>query len=184
MFNFLVSYPDIMSTTINNHSNVTGAHPQTQTLSTEIDCLRDGIDRRQNKYRSFIYSIFKRRRKIHRRDGDRCRNLYVDIHEPHVFFIFSLTIFFCVTDAILTLIIISHGGEELNPFMEYLMAYDLNYFFWVKFTITSFGMLFLVIHKFFVFFRFITGYHIFYFIFLMYLVLMMYEMYLLKKIFL
>jgi len=157
---------------------------ESDSMAIELDCLREGGDRRRHKLRALFYSIFKRRRKVQRRALDRFHNQYVDIHEPHVFIIFTLTIFFCVTDAILTLIIISHGGEELNPFMEYLMEYNLNYFFWVKFTITSFGMLFLVVHKFFVFFRFITGYHIIYFVFSMYLILMLYELVLLKRIFL
>ena len=73
--------------------------------------IRDKNDRRKHKLRSFLYSFFKRQRKQIRRLGDESKDIYVDIHEPITVIIFTATLFFCVTDAILTLFIISEGGH-------------------------------------------------------------------------
>ena len=143
---------------------------------------REGVDRRQNTLRSLLVSPFMRRRKASRRDVDRA-NSYVDVHETSLFAVFSLTILFSIVDALFTLIIIENGGEELNPFMKLLMDRNVSEFFWVKFSITSFGMAFLVVHKHFVAFRLISGYHFLYGIFLMYFSLIIYEMYLLGLIY-
>ena len=141
--------------------------------------IRDKNDRRKHKLRSFLYSFFKRQRKQIRRLGDESKDIYVDIHEPITVIIFTATLFFCVTDAILTLFIISEGGEEVNPLMKYLLDSDVMLFFWAKFLLTSLGMLFLVSHKYFTFYRRISGNHILYSVFTMYFALISYEVILL-----
>ena len=169
---------------MNNINNISMEHESNYYLSPNAkdNEIREGVDRRKNTLRSLLVSPFMRRRKTIRREVDG-RNSYVDIHEKSLFIIFTLTIAFSIIDAIFTLIIIKNGGEELNPFMKYIMDRDVMAFFWVKFFITSFGMLFLVVHKYFVVFRFITGYHFLYSIFSMYLLLILYEIYLLGLIF-
>jgi len=165
----------------NEFSNISAEGSYTLNSPRESG-LRISTDRRKNTFRSIILSPVKRRRKSARRECDKA-NSYVDIHEKSLFLIFTLTVAFSIIDAIFTLIIIKNGGEELNPFMKFLMDRDVLTFFWVKFSITSFGMLFLVVHKFFVVFKFITGYHLLYGIFFMYLTLIFYEIYLLGLIF-
>ncbi len=169
---------------MNNINNISIEHDGNHYFPQKVkdQKIRNGVDRRKNTSRSLLVSPFMRRRKTIRREGGG-RNSYVDIHEKSLFIIFTLTITFCIIDAIFTLIIIKNGGEELNPFMKYIMDRDVLTFFWVKFSVTSFGMLFLVVHKFFVVFRFITGYHFLYSIFSMYLILILYEIYLLELIF-
>lgn len=136
---------------------------------------RDQVDRRHNYFRSFLYSFFMRRRKIMRRSTDTPTNVYVDVHDSSTVFLFTVVIIFCVTDAMLTLFILDNGGKEINPFMNYLLSKDVMMFFWIKFTLTSLGMLFLVSHKYFVFYRFFRGFHLIKTIFALYLTLIVYE---------
>lgn len=140
-------------------------------------------DRRKNHSRTFIHSFFKRRRRDIRRDTDKKSNLYVDVHETKIFVLFSLVILLSVTDALLTLFIINNGGEEINPVMRYLLNTDVNLFFWTKYFLTSFGMLFLVSHKHFSIGNIIHGYHVMYAIFAIYVCLVSYEIYLISLIY-
>jgi len=144
--------------------------------------IRAKEDRRRSYLRSLLYSCFKRRRKAQRREHDRLENTFVDVHEPKLAYIFLLTLMLCIADAILTLNIIGNGGEEVNPFMRFLMEKDIELFFWVKFFMTSFGLLFLISHKHFTFYRVVSGYHILYGITAMYIVLVNYEIILLTQI--
>jgi len=143
---------------------------------------RQSLDRRRSYIRSFIYSCFKRRRKGLRRAQDRIENTFVDVHEPRLAFIYLFTLFLCVADAFLTLFIIDSGGEEINPFMLFLMNKDVILFFWVKLALTAFGLLFLISHKHFTLYRVINGYHLFYGIAVMYVVLVYYEILLIQQI--
>lgn len=154
-----------------------------QLVTDGASCSRERPERRQNALRSLYLSFFMRRRTILRRNNDYSTNLYVDVHEPMVVALFSMTIFLSATDAMFTLFIISHGGEEINPFMRYLLGIDDAVFFWVKFFLTSFGMLFLVCHKHFLFYRVIRGYYIMYAVFVTYFILINYELYLINQIF-
>jgi len=132
-------------------------------------------DRREKYFKSFLYSFFMRRRKNQRRQADQVANTFVDTHELRLAVVFIITLFFCIADALLTLYIIEKGGEEINPFMQFLMDKDVMLFFWAKFAITSFGMLFLISHKHFTFCRVINGYHMLYAIAAMYMILVNYE---------
>ena len=161
------------------------SNPDTQHFSSHAFSSmsnRDGLDRRSSYMRSLVYSCFKRRRTMQRRGEDRVENTFVDTHEPKLAFIFLLTLLLCIADAFLTLNIIDNGGEEVNPFMLFLMTKDLMLFFWVKFAMTVFGMLFLITHKHFTFYRVINGYHIFYGIAAMYVVLVNYEIFLITQV--
>jgi len=139
-------------------------------------------DRRNQYFRSFLYSFFKKQRRSIRRNTDDKENTFVDFHEVKLGVIFVITLVLCISDAFLTLLIINHGGEEVNPFMKYLMDLDIYLFFWAKFFITAFGMLFLISHKNFTFYRVITGYQLFYGIAVIYVCLINYEFYLISQI--
>lgn len=136
---------------------------------------RRSEDRRTRHGRAMVYSLFMNRRKGARRDEDRIRGHYVDFHEPWLLGLVFLTVVFCVADAYFTLLLLSHGGEELNPFMKVLIEHDVQLFFVIKFIATSLGLLFTIVHKHFRVFRLVSGYHILYTIFFLYLVLVKYE---------
>lgn len=146
----------------------------------ELDSFPPRTDRRKNSAKSLMYSFFKRRRRHLRRGKD--ANIYVDIHEPHIFIICALTILLSATDATFTLYIVENGGEEVNPFMRYFLEMDVALFFWVKYCLTTLGMIFLITHKNFTFFNLIRGYHVLYSAFVMYFSLIMYELYLISQI--
>ncbi len=163
-----VTHPDLFKTMLL-------ATTQQYPSLTPIQTPRLGGDRRSSYFRSLWYSCFKRRRKGSRRNNDTVENTFVDVHEPKLAFVFFSTLFLCITDALLTLNIIDNGGEEINPFMDYLIKKDIALFFWVKLAMTMFGMLFLILHKRFMFYRVVSGYHVLYMIAAMYVVLVSYE---------
>lgn len=132
-------------------------------------------DRRTRQFRAMLYSFFMRRRRGMRRSDDRGQGFYVDLHEPRLLYVVVATTLLCVADAYLTLTLLRYGGEELNPFMEALIARDVHWFFVIKFAITATGLIFAVLHKHFTFFRVIRGYHLLYSVFIMYVVLIEYE---------
>lgn len=126
-----------------------------------------------------MYSLFMRRRQGPRRILDVGKPHYVDIHEPAILALSLVIVLLCVADAFFTLTILQRGGEELNPFMRLLLEKDVVLFFAVKFLLTSFGLVFTVIHKHFRIFKMISGYHVLYGVFVMYAVLIYYEVLLL-----
>ncbi len=147
-----------------------------ETDNVNTDSHRNLPDRRIQHTKSFFYSFFKRRRKAVRRTSETQTNVYVDVHDPLTVGLFIAIILFCVFDAIMTLIIIQAGGKEVNPVMKYIMDKDVMMFFWVKFSMTSLGMLILVSHKTFVICRGVTGSSAIKSIFVLYFLLMIYEL--------
>lgn len=149
-----------------------------------IDCLREiAIDRRSNTWRTFVGSVVHRRRVVRRRDGDGDAAHYVDVHEPYLFYVAVGALLLCVADAFFTLTLINfYGSTELNPVMDYFIKTDIKIFFIVKFGLTSFGIMFLVIHKNFRLFNRISGYHILHSSLVVYAVLVGYELFMLAVI--
>ena len=114
-------------------------------------------DRRVDHRRAMWYSLFKRRRSGARRDMEKGQHYYIDIHEPRLFYLALALCLLSVSDAFLTLRLLEIGSEELNPFLNYFLMLDVRLFFAVKFSITTFCILFLVMHKNFVLFNRISG---------------------------
>ena len=52
-----------------------------------------------------------------------------------------------ITDALLTLILIANGSTELNPVMAYFLRHGLLHFIIAKYTLTSAGVVVLLIFK-------------------------------------
>ena len=160
-----------------------GLFKRTQSdISVAVDedsCRREADDRRQNHSRALFLSLFMRRRRGPRRADDSGRGQYVVIHEPAVVVLTLGIVLLCIADAFFTLNIIDRGGEEVNPFMRVLLEKDVLLFFSVKFTITSFCLLFTIVHKHFRILKTISGYHILYAVFICYATLIYYELVLL-----
>lgn len=150
------------------------------TSANDDSCRREQLpDRRSRHLKAVLMAPFIHRRAGPRRDHERAQPHYVDIHEPWVMMAVLLTVVMCVADVFFTLTIIDLGGEEVNPFMRYLMERDITTFFVVKFIVTSFGLVFTIVHKNFKIFSTISGYHIIIGAFTMYAVLIAYEIMLL-----
>ena len=162
----------------------------TQTGSTDstatenIECMRIfPVDRRRNSWRTFMGSVTHRRRVVRRRDGDGDQAHYVDVHEPYVFYVAVAALVLCVADAFFTMTLINfYGSYELNPVMDYFIKTDIKYFFFVKFGLTSAGIIFLVVHKNFRLLNRISGYQILNACLVVYGILVAYELFMLVVI--
>ncbi|MFV2057776.1 MAG: DUF5658 family protein [Thiohalomonadales bacterium] len=142
-----------------------------------------GEDRRQKGVQTALQSSFRKRRRGPRRDCESAEPHYVDIHTPREFYIVVAAIMLSVLDCFFTLILIQHGSEELNPFMDYFLQIDTTLFFAVKFIITAFSLIFLILHKKFKLFNVFTGYQILLTCLFLYSVLVSYELSMLVLLF-
>ncbi len=134
-------------------------------------------DRRTNSWRTIAGSIFLRRRANPRRTEDGSGAHYVDVHEPRLFFVAVGALLLCVADAFFTMTLLDfYGSYELNPVMNYFIQQDFHQFFFVKFGLTAFGILFLVLHKNFRILNCVSGYQILYGSLMVYAVLIAYEL--------
>lgn len=141
------------------------------------DCQRDiAQDRRRLHGRAALHSWFKRRRIGPRRDDDPNENIYVDIHEPWLIYVGLGALLLSTMDAFFTLHLLQVGSEEMNPFMDFFLKKDAQLFFIVKFSITAFCIVFLVMHKNFRLFKYISGYHLLLVCFTAYGILVTYEL--------
>ena len=138
-------------------------------------------DRRANHRRAMCYSLFMRRRSGLRRDNEKGRHYYIDLHEPWLFYLAMAMCLLSVSDAFLTLNLLEKGSEELNPLLDYFLHLDVRLFFAVKFSITTFCILFLVMHKNFVLFNRVSGLQVMVVSIVAYSVLVCYEIALLVQ---
>jgi len=63
----------------------------------------------------------------------------------YVLYLFLLLLL-CLIDGTMTIILIERGAWEANPIMRQAMSVSREFFLLVKYIITSFGLLFLLIH--------------------------------------
>ena len=135
-------------------------------------------DRRRNNARAAFYTLFMKRRAQVRRDSE--TGIYVDVHERKLFYFAFGAILLCAADAFFTMNLINfHGSWEMNPVMDYFLQKDITLFFYVKFCLTSLGIVFLLMHKNFTLFNLFTGKQLLLLSFYMYAILVSYELYML-----
>ena len=121
-------------------------HPEPQT--------RKKKDRRKHDFKSFLHSLFMRRRKGMRRDNDHKTSHYVDIHDQVTVWIAIAIIILSCADSFFTLILLEQGrAVEANPIMKILIESDTTLFVAGKAALTILCLLFLVAHKNFWLFR-------------------------------
>jgi hypothetical protein len=106
---------------------------------------RSGKDRRSNDVpgAKSIF-IYKRRKKVRRKD-DKYKMSYLDQYDSAIFIAIVLLLFFSIIDAFLTLFLIDHGAIEINPIMAYFLKFGPFTFLIVKYFITSYSILILLI---------------------------------------
>lgn len=120
---------------------------QEPVLGQELIRVVRQTDRRNDHRRAAMYSLVKRRRREPRRETERNAHAYIDVHESWLFYLALVACLLSVFDAFLTLRLLEHGSQELNPVLDYFLNKDVRLFFGVKFLLTSFCILFLVMHK-------------------------------------
>ncbi len=134
-------------------------------------------DRRIKATRPFSrYSLVGRRKKNRRFDED--KNYYVDRYGPKYLILVVSILLLCAMDALLTLVLLNHGGVELNPVMAVLIEKDATLFLTVKLTITAVNLVVLLVHKNFLIFSRLKLRNIIFSLFFLYFILILYEVYL------
>ncbi len=112
-----------------------------------------------------------RRRGTFRREGE-ARNQYLDHVEPRVVAWSVVVMILCAVDALLTLIHIDAGGEELVPTMRLALSVSNEFFVWSKISVTAIGAAYLAVHQ-----NFFVGKFAMRFVFFVYFFLMLYHAY-------
>lgn len=108
---------------------------------------RSGADRRTDNKARLKYLFFNGRREGFRREEDRDKVFFFDRYNPKWFAAITAVLMLSVFDALLTLILIDSGSSELNPVMAYFLAHGLLPFIFVKYFLTSMGVVILLIFK-------------------------------------
>lgn len=141
---------------------------------------RAGSDRRQRGTHPLRPASLGGRRHHGRRAADQHR-MYVDRYRPAVRYVaIGLLVLSCL-DAFLTLLLIQHGGSEINPVMRALLGIDVSAFVYGKLALTAVGVTVLVVHYHFRWLRFLKVAHALYALLAGYCVLIPYEIILLWR---
>jgi hypothetical protein len=141
---------------------------------------RNDADRRSLSWRTFIHGSITPRRRGHRRIGE--HESLVDWHEPHLLFMAIVILLLSMTDAFLTLTLLLHGAEEVNPVMRFLIDRTPRLFALTKMALTGAGIVVLVAMARARLFRIIRISNIIHWCMLGYVVLIVYEAWLLQKV--
>ncbi len=119
-------------------SDTQSANSPTHTFSDSWD----GIEKRseQNRRQHTVYSIWKalvapRRFEGRRRDDRRFATL--DRYDSGLCTLAILLVLMSITDSVFTLTLISRGGSEVNPFMNYMLQHSIGLFMVVKMLLTA-----------------------------------------------
>ncbi len=105
---------------------------------------RSITDRRNNSGISIRSLLFGGRREIIRRHEDKQKLFYVDRYSQFHFAPIVLILFLSVVDAVLTIVLINHGANEVNPIMAYCLDIGPYTFLIIKYSLTSVGLIVLL----------------------------------------
>lgn len=144
---------------------------QTESLSER----RSASDRRHRHLQAFLCQFVKARRVGERRNDHAGTHHYVDVHGAGLLLIILLILMMCVADSYLTLTLLQHGGEELNPIMKALIEHDVGVFFYSKYAVTACSLIILLMHKNARVFGAVSGHQILFTVLLAYALLISYE---------
>jgi len=108
---------------------------------------RSGMDRRRKSPFNRRGLLFGGRRENGRRYNDRQRPLLADRYQQSLFGVIVLTLLLSVADAVLTLLLISHGAVEINPVMAFYLDLGPYTFLLVKYALTSVGLMILLVFR-------------------------------------
>jgi hypothetical protein len=106
---------------------------------------RSGIDRRWRSQFNRRGLFSGGRRENGRRYTDRQKAFLADRYHQSLFGIIVLILLLSVADAVLTVLLISHGAVEINPVMAFYLDVGPYTFLFVKYALTSVGLLILLV---------------------------------------
>jgi len=145
-------------------------------MDREIAEKRSSDDRRQERGRPGFRYLLMGRRKRPRRVEEQQPNFYAEVYGLRIFFAALLLVFLSMMDATFTLFHVGRGAQEINPGMNLLLQLGETEFFYVKYSITCIGVLFLSIHK-----NFLYVKKILLFLILIYILVISWHLYLLRS---
>jgi hypothetical protein len=99
-------------------------------------------DRRALTLRTLLAGGFSPRRRMGRRAGD--HELPVDFHDPRLLVPVVAMLLLSITDAFLTVRLMSDGAHETNPLLAFVLTEHPRLFAAVKMALTGLGTLLLV----------------------------------------
>jgi hypothetical protein len=137
-------------------------------------------ERRRSVFNALWRGNFERRRIAPRRDRER-HAVVTDWFHPQWLAVGMLIMLLCGADALLTLALIQHGAEEINPLMAPLVDGSADAFAAWKFGLTAAGVVFLTLLARLQFFGRTVGV-ILYVVLGLYATLVVYELFLLRNI--
>jgi hypothetical protein len=97
-------------------------------------------DRRKKISINIRSLLFGGRRETIRRHEDRHKMFYVDRYSQSYFIAIVLILSLSIADAILTIILIGHGAQEINPVIAYYLNVGPYAFLGIKYSLTSAGL--------------------------------------------
>lgn len=117
---------------------------RSQPESSGVPDRRTRPDRRTHTLRALLYGSRNPRRHGPRRAGDR-GIASVDWHQSRWLAVALVILLLSCADAVLTLMLISHGAEEINPVMRPLVTGDSAGFAVTKLGLTGGGVILLTL---------------------------------------
>lgn len=106
---------------------------------------RSSADRRRRRPPGLRSLLFGGRRETIRRGEDRQTAFYLDRYRQSLFGVILCIMLLSVVDAVLTMILISHGAVEINPVMAFYLEMGPRVFLSVKYALTGIGVLVLLL---------------------------------------
>ncbi|WP_116809957.1 DUF5658 family protein [Steroidobacter cummioxidans] len=141
---------------------------------------RSGIERRQYGIAAYWRGALNPRRRAGRRAADRVYTI-IDWHSPRVLALVLLILGLSTLDGVLTLMLMSQGASEVNPFMALFVPHNVGWFAAIKLTLTSLGAAVLVVCARMKLFRLFPGELLLYLVVGCYVALVRYELHLLAN---
>ena len=108
---------------------------------------RSSRDRRQRQISIFKKLFYRGLRESTRRAEDRNGIIVFDRYKPSLVVSIIIVLSLSLLDALLTLILLSHGAKELNPVMRYYLNHGTLAFIFVKYGLTVLPMLIILFAK-------------------------------------
>lgn len=141
---------------------------------------RSGVERRHPSIAAYWRGALNPRRREGRRETDRVYTI-IDWHSPRVLALVLLILGLSTLDAVLTLMLMNQGADEVNPVMALFVPHNLGWFAFIKLGLTSLGAAVLVACARMKLFRLFPGELLLYLVVACYVVLVGYELFLLEN---
>ena len=104
-------------------------------------------DRRKRKIPDMVLMLISGKREHIRRQADREKFFFVDRYNARLLAATLIILLLSVCDALLTLFLIGHGSDELNPVMAYFLNLSPWAFISAKYFLTCVGVVTLLIFQ-------------------------------------